>query len=127
MTFDSTSLPDDPSACQALLTAQQATIDQLQEQLNQFRSTSGVQTETIQQQQRLIEKLRHEVALLRRHIFGQRRERFIDPRQGKLFVIDDEVEEAVEIDGQEDEPSSSRPRRQGHGRRRLPDHIVRHD
>ena len=47
-------IPDDLAACQMLLETQQATIDQLQEQLDQLQNTSGVQTETIEQQQQLI-------------------------------------------------------------------------
>jgi hypothetical protein len=76
-----------------------ALIATQQEQLDQLKSTSGVQTETIEQQQQLIEKLQHEIGLLKRHIFGQRRERFIDPRQGKLFEIDEELEKALQSDG----------------------------
>lgn len=120
-------IPDDLDACQALIETQQATIEQLQKQLDQVKSTSGVQSETIEQQQQLIEKLKHELALFKRHIFGQRRERFIDPRQGKLFEIDEEFEEDLQSGQEDDEPSSPRPRRKGHGRRRLPDHLVHHD
>ena len=106
MTLDANSIPDDPQACRALI---------------------ETQSETIEAQQQLIEKLQHEVGLLKRHIFGQRRERFIDPRQGQLFEIDQELEQALQSDEEDDEPSSSPPRRKGHGRRRLPENLVRHD
>lgn len=131
-------LPDDLAACQTLIERQQALIDQLQAQLDQLQAqldqlkgTSGVQTDTIDEQQKLIDKLRHEIALLKRHIFGQRRERFVDdPRQQKLFEIDSQQlkeaaeEETGEVDGDGEPP---KPPRKGHGRRRLPDWIVRHD
>lgn len=106
MTLDANSIPDDPEACRALI---------------------ETQSETIEAQQQLIEKLQHEIGLLKRHIFGQRRERFIDPRQGKLFEIDQELEDALQCDEEDDEQSSSPPRRKGHGRRRLPENLVRHD
>jgi transposase len=122
-----TPFPDDLAACHALIETQQAMIDGLQAQLEQFKGTSGQQSETIDAQQALIEKLRHELELFKRHIFGQRRERFIDdPGQQKLFEIDGELLEEVAAEEETDAPSSSR-RRRGHGRRRLPDTLPRHD
>ena len=106
MTLDANSIPDDPEACRALI---------------------ETQSETIEAQQQLIEKLQHEVGLLKRHIFGQRRERFIDPRQGQLFEIDQELEDALQSDEEDDEQSSSPRRRKGHGRQRLPENLVHHD
>jgi transposase len=105
MTLDA-KIPDDLPTCQALI---------------------ETQSETIEVQQQLIEKLQHEVGLLKRHIFGQRRERFIDPRQGHLFEIDQELEDALQSDEDDDEQPPSRPPRKGHGRRRLPENLVRHD
>lgn len=113
-------IPDDLATCQALVARQQ-------EQLDQFKSAFGVQSETIEQQQQLIEKLQHELALLKRYIFGQRRERFIDPRQGRLFEIDQALESALQSAEGNDQQSSPAPRRKGHGRRRLPDHLVQRD
>ena len=76
-------LPEDPAALQAFVQTQQATIDQLQE-------TSAQQSDTIDSQHQQIEKLQHELDLFRRYVFGQRRERFVDdPRQGKLFEVED--------------------------------------
>jgi transposase len=122
MTREANSIPDELADCQSL-------IARLLKQLEQLQSTSGEQSETIESQHQLIEKLKHEVALLRRHIFGQRRERFVDnPQQGKLFEIDDPQPPPAQADDEPDEPSNSgRGRRRGHGRRRLPPHLVRHD
>ena len=70
------------AACQAALREQLAKNDQLE-------TVTAEQSETIDSQQQQIDKLRHELELFKRHIFGQRRERFIeDPRQQKLFEID---------------------------------------
>ena len=64
----SVSIPDDLAACQELL-RQQAEV-------------TSQQGETIDQQHQQIEKLRHELELFKRYLFGQRRERFVDPPKG---------------------------------------------
>lgn len=91
-----------------------------------YWDTDGQQAETIDSQHRLIEKLQHELDLFKRHIFGQRRERFIDdPRQGKLFEIDGDNRAVDEARGEEATDSSSKKVGQGHGRRRLPESFPR--
>lgn len=106
MALDRNSIPEDLETCQALI---------------------ETQFETIQLLQQHVEKLQHEVGLLKRHIFGQRRERFAeDPRQGKLFEVDQKLEEVLQSDEDEEDNASS-PSRKGHGRRRLPENLVRHD
>ncbi len=105
MMSEAPSIPDDLAACRALIETQQATIDEQHSQ---------------------IDKLRHELELFKRYLFGQRRERFVDdPRQEKLFAMDD----AGAIDQSPpaevvDSPAPS-GRRRGHGRRRLPDSLPR--
>jgi transposase len=99
------SIPDDLAACRALIETQQATIDEQHQQ---------------------IDKLRHELELFKRYLFGQRRERFVeDPRQEKLFAMGDacaiDQSPAAEV---VDSPAPS-GRRRGHGRRRLPDSLPR--
>jgi transposase len=118
---DNLELPEDVAACHTLIQTQQAQIDQIHE-------TAGQQADTIASQQQLIEKLQHELNLFKRHLFGQRRERFIDdPRQGKLFEIDDGETASEEPPVEEDSATSSeQARRRGHGRRRLPDSLPRH-
>ena len=116
--------PDDLAACHQLIEAQQAVIDQLQSQLEQALSASGQQAETVREQQQLIEKLRHQLDLFKRQVFGQRRERFIeDPRQLKLFEVGSPEDDSL----QEDPEESSEPpaKRRGHGRRRFPDELRR--
>lgn len=105
MMSEAPSIPDDLAACRALIETQQATIDEQHQQ---------------------IDKLRHELELFKRYLFGQRRERFVeDPRQEKLFAMG----EAAAIDQSPaaevvDSPAPS-GRRRGHGRRRLPDSLPR--
>lgn len=113
-------IPDNLEACLELIEAQQRQLDQLQ-------STNCEQSETIHSQHELIEKLRHDIALLRRHVFGQRRERYVDnPKQGKLFEIDEPPAAAESEEEADDEQQSKGGKRRGHGRRRLPKHLVRH-
>jgi transposase len=105
MMSDAPSMPDDLAACRALIETQQTTIDEQHQQ---------------------IEKLRHELELFKRYLFGQRRERFVeDPRQEKLFALDGagaiDQSPAAEV---VDSPAPS-GRRRGHGRRRLPDSLPR--
>ena len=71
MESNGTSLPDNLAACHELLRQQQ----QMQQQLHH---TAEEQAETIQQQHQQIEKLRHELELFKRYLFGQRRERFVE-------------------------------------------------
>lgn len=112
------SLPDDPAALQALIETQQAKIDHLQE-------TSSQQSETIDSQHERIEKLEHELQLFRRHLFGQRRERFVDdPRQQQLFEISDDGSDAAQDATKESADQAAPPKRR-HGRRPLPDFLPR--
>jgi transposase len=91
---------EDPSRSDRL-----ALVEQLQSQLNQRdaqlaerNATIRAQQETIAELQQLIQALGQEVALLKRSLFGRRRERFDDPRQGTLFDaqrIDQAAEEGL--------------------------------
>lgn len=114
-------IPDDLAACQVALLEQLAKNDQLE-------TVTAVQAEKIDSQQQQIDKLRHELELFKRHIFGQRRERFIeDPRQQQLFEIDPQL--LTEAATPEEEPcgAAAPRRRRGHGRRRLPEFLPRED
>jgi transposase len=87
-------------------------------------------SETIAQQQQQLEKLAHEMALLKRCVFGSRRERLADdPRQQTLF-------ELSAAERGPDQPTTPAPdtsdveevsdeKRRGHGRRRLPQTLPR--
>ncbi len=57
----------------------------------QLTAALAESSQTVAQQQQLLDKLTHELALMKRWIFGSRRERFgaDDPRQQKLFEVND--------------------------------------
>ena len=60
-------------------------IAHLQQQLAERDALIAVQQEQLESQRQLIESLASEVKLLKRALFGNRRERFDDPNQGTLF------------------------------------------
>lgn len=90
-------------------------------------------TQTIEQQRELLDKMAHEMALLKRCLFGSRRERFgeDDPRQQLLFGASAELLSA-ELPGDSSGASSALPeieehslQRRGHGRKRMPQFLPR--
>jgi transposase len=84
-------------------------------------------------QQTQIERLRAEMELFRRYLFGRKSERFTEsPGQGHLFDPED-GEGAAALpaddpdDGQDDPERTPRRRRRGHGWGRLPEHLPREE
>ncbi len=69
-------------ARQAELNRQQAEVNRQQSELLEQ------QTETIQQQHNHIEKLKVDLNLLRRYIYGRRRERFVDDPTNQPMLFD---------------------------------------
>lgn len=117
MTSEQPEIPSDLAECQALLRAELDRVESL--------STTAEQlTATVDKQSAHIEKLERELQLFRRHLFGQRRERFVDdPRQQKLFEVD-----GVDTPERSDEPApggDDSPPRRRRGRRPLPDFLPR--
>jgi len=95
-------------------------------------------TQTVKQQQELLDKLTHELALMKRWVFGSRREKFSseDPRQKNLFEVGEPPvdleagEPPVDLEAgesPEDECGDLRKKKQkkGHGRRPLPEFLPR--
>jgi transposase len=90
-------------------------------------------TQTVEQQRELLDKLTHELALMKRWVFGSRRERFgaDDPRQKSLFEVTDQpvadLEAEPEGESLDDESDDGRKKkkRHGHGRRPLPQFLPR--
>ena len=127
---------------QAVIDAQQAIIAQQQEMLDgQLATAANQQTTidrqqaTIEQQQTLLKKLQRDIALMKRTLFGQRRERFEDPRQGMLFESaeiggpdqdDNTNDDDNESDCSGDDTEVATPsRRTGRKRRVIPEGLPR--
>ncbi|MEM6944549.1 MAG: IS66 family transposase [Pseudomonadota bacterium] len=69
-----------------------------------------------------IEELRAELEILKRHVFGRRREK-VDPNQLRLFAGDDVTEQEIEEASAPAEPKKRK--KKGHGRGILPEHLPR--
>jgi transposase len=88
-------------------------------------------SQTVAEQQRQLEKLAHEMAQLKRMLFGSRRERFAadDPRQKTLFEVSDAgaklFDEPAAANVLDDDDRLQPPKRRGHGRRPLPPFLPR--
>jgi transposase len=122
-------LPTTLAECHAKLLEQQAAI--------------ATQQATIDEQQTILEAMQGDLAALKRMVFGQRRERFEDPRQGTLFdslFIGDASEEDESDKSKQDEPvdeetlpdagssdedTATASRRKGRGRRVFPKCLPR--
>jgi len=114
-------LPREIEACHVL-------INRLQKDLRQQVQAAGVQQATIDQQQVTIDHLAAEMALLKRALFGSRRERFRgdDPDQQYLFDSKELQAEAAEPEPQVDDQQVKSPRTsKGRGRRVFPEVLPR--
>lgn len=129
-------LPETLAECHAWIKAmaqvhaqQQETITKQQARIEQQQATIAQQQATIAAQQAALESLTKDVALLKRSLFGPRRERFLDPNQRLLFdaVALESGESQNEANDDEEEPSgsSSPSRRKGRVRRVIPECLPR--
>jgi transposase len=116
MTWPQSELPLDVAGCHAL-------IRQLQSELAGYQETVAAQQETI-------DALAAENKLLKRSLFGSRRERFTeDPAQGLLFDFKTLGPTSAEQATDEPEVPPSKPKRTSKGRQRrvLPDFMPREE
>jgi transposase len=78
--------PTEPRDCHDLLNRLSQQVEDLRAALDQ---AAKLHEQTIQDHQRSVEELRHQLELYRRYVFGPRRERLIEaPGQGHLFELD---------------------------------------
>jgi len=126
-------LPTTLAECHAVIIEQSTVIAQLREIIAQ-------QQATIDEQQALLQSMQRDMSLMKRALFGQRRERFDDPRQGLLFdavVVggtpqdgvsgEDDVIASAEAndDGEDDDEAQSSTQRTGRRRRVIPESLPR--
>jgi transposase len=134
-------LPDDIKSCHALIEQLQAELQSATQQLARLQSASdeapnpaariaqleglvAEQQETIAEQQQTIDNLAADIALLKRSLFGCRRERFTDdPAQTLLF---DEAEDVPEPDEVPEQPKKKRISK-GRRRRVFPEFLQREE
>ena len=125
--------PTTLAECHARLAEQQALIDSQQATIEQ-------QQTTIDDQQALLQTLQRDIALMKRTLFGQRRERFEDPRQGLLFDSaaigeleqgdnlgqDDNLDQnSSDSDTSDEDEGKSPSGRRGRVRRVIPEGLAR--
>ena len=110
------------------------TLDECHAQLRQQQATIDEHRATIDEQQTAISSLKRDLALIKRSLFGQRRERFDDPRQGLLFDAAeiggpepdaDKGDESPEFDALDENEQESAKRRRGRVRRVIPEGLPR--
>ena len=86
MTSPGAELPDDIKSCQALIEQLRTKLHAAAEQMAHLEELLARHQETIADQERTIENLAADNMLLKRALFGSRRERFADdPAQRLLF------------------------------------------
>ena len=127
MTEHAPSISDDPALLREQLDAAQSRIRDLEHQVEETCSTT-------EELQRALACLKEEYLVLKRLIFGPRRERLPeDPNQRHLFDEDPPAcvpAETTDDDGDRDADAATAPpgkRRKGHGRRRIPAHLPRQE
>jgi hypothetical protein len=118
----------------------------MRETISQQHAIIAQQQATIDEQQAVLHSIQRDMALMKRALFGQRRERFDDPRQGLLFdavVVggtpqdgvsgDGDMAAADERDGDDsadddeagDDDGTSSSQRTGRRRRVIPESLPR--
>jgi transposase len=120
MTEQALPIPDQPAVLQEQLDAAQSRIRDLERQVDETCATA-------EELQRALACLKEEYLALKRLLYGPRRERLIeDPDQQHLFDTDAPTSLPMPEPASENAPQSQK-RRQGHGRRPIPDHVPRRD
>jgi transposase len=102
---------------------------QLSEANSQHQAVVAEFTESLNEKDRTVRLLERQIEKLLRQIRGSRQER-IDPDQLMLFSVEELQQLADELRKQDEQGDSSstgngKPKRKGHGRRKLPEHLPR--
>jgi transposase len=121
-------LPNDLAGCHALIEQQRADLQALKERVAHLEALLAEHKQTIADQQQTITNLAADNKLLKRSLFGSRRERYEDPTQGVLFDVKLLKAETPEEENDEDDQKPPRRRkRKGKGRQRrvFPDFLAR--
>lgn len=112
------------------------TLAECHARMQEMAAVNAQQQATIDEQQALLRSMQRDLALMKRALFGQRRERFDDPRQGMLFdsatVGEPEQDDSsneddndADSDSPNDDDGKKPSRRGGRGRRVIPESLPR--
>ena len=130
MTSPRSELPDDLKSCHALIEQLQAELwaaaeaREAAERIAHLEALLAEYQETIADQQQTIESLAADNALLKRSLFGCRRERYTDPAQTLLF--DATTSDSAEPDEENEQPKKKRTSK-GRQRRVFPEFLPREE
>ena len=122
MTLPRPELPSDIGRCHAVIEQLHARLQQVTQQASleardaaariaHLEALLAEHKETIADQQQTIENLAADNELLKRSLFGSRRERYDDPAQALLFDLKSLKPEPAKDRSDEDSPESTEPRR----------------
>lgn len=124
-------LPNDIAGCHRVIEQLHAEAVAAAERLAHLDALLAEHQKTIETQDQTIENLTADNKLLRRSLFGSRRERYDDPLQGLLFdpaTLSDaeQQQQKSEVDDEQSEPKKKRTSK-GRGRRVFPDFLPREE
>ena len=128
MSDPSAALPTTIAECHAWMWEMVAVHARQQATIEKQQATIAEQQATIDEQQRRLKSFERDLALLKRSLFGQRRERFEDPRQSLLFdsaEVGQLTTEDSPFDSDEPTTEPASGRRRGRGRRVIPEGLPR--
>ena len=126
MTSPGAELPDDIKSCQALTEQLRTKLHAAAEQIAHLEELLARHQETIADQERTIENLAADNRLLKRALFGSRRERFADdPAQRLLFEAT--TLDSPQTDDKQEQAPQAKKKRTSKGRqvRSFPDFLPR--
>ena len=125
----SSELPNDLASCHALIEQQRADLQTAERRVSHLEAQLAEHKQTIADQQQTITNLAADNKLLKRSLFGSRRERYEDPMQGVLFNVKLLQEEAAKAEGDKDGKESPKGKKKrtskGRQRRVFPDFLAR--
>lgn len=127
MTSPHSELPSSVTDCHILIGQLQEELRDSQSRVSHLEALLVEHQETVADQEKTIEHLSEDIKLLKRSLFGSRRERFEDPTQAFLFNV-----KPLDSKPQQDEPVEPLPARKkrtskGRQRRVFPDFLPREE
>jgi transposase len=124
-------LPNDLARCHILIEQQRADLQAAKERAAHLEALLAEHKQTIADQQQTITDLAADNKLLKRSLFGSRRERYEDPSQGVLFDVKLLKLETPQEESDQNGQQSTRQRRKrtskGRQRRVFPDFLPREE
>ena len=128
MTSPASELPDDLQSCRALIERLRTQLHEAEQQNAHYEELLARQQATIVEQEQTIENLAADNVLLKRAMFGSRRERFVDDPTQKLLFASTPLD-AAQPDAEPEQSPEVKKKRTSKGRqaRVFPDFLPREE